>query len=242
MQVSLALRSLSFWIVFAVSILIYAPCILLVMPLPFGPRYRFILLWTRFNLWWLKKTCKLTYTVKGTENLPEGNAVAMVKHQSTWETLALQVILPPQTWIAKRELLWVPFFGWSLAALEPIWLNRQSPKKALNQLIKLGTERLQQGRWVIIFPEGTRIAPGKKGKYQPGGALLAAKSGFPVVPIAHNAGDFWPRRGFIKYPGTIQLVIGPVIETRGRKPREINQDTEAWIEAAMAEIATSKNH
>ncbi|MEE8342405.1 MAG: lysophospholipid acyltransferase family protein [Gammaproteobacteria bacterium] len=241
MRATLFLRSFAFWSVFTLSIVIYAPLSLLTIPLPFAVRYRFINVWTRFNIWWLKHTCKLTYQVEGREHLPPGNAVVMVKHQSTWETLSMQVIFPIQTWIAKRELLWVPFFGWSLALLEPIALDRKAGQQALNQLVQQGTKRLQQGRWIIVFPEGTRVAPGQTGQYQPGGAMLAARSGYPVVPVAHNAGEFWPRRSFLKYPGTIRVVIGPVIETRNRSAREILADTEQWIETTMANISAGKN-
>lgn len=241
MRATLFLRSLAFWLVFALSIVIYAPLSLLTIPLPFAVRYRFINVWTRFNVWWLKYTCNLTYQVEGIEHLPPGNAVVMVKHQSMWETLSMQIIFPIQTWISKRELLWVPFFGWALALLEPIALDRKAGRQALSQLVRQGTKRLQQGRWIIIFPEGTRVAPGQTGKYQPGGAMLAAKSGYPVVPVAHNAGEFWPRHSFLKYPGTIRVVIGPVIETRDRSAREILADTKQWIEATMADISAGKN-
>ncbi len=241
MRATLFLRSFAFWSVFTLSIVVYAPLSLLTIPLPFTVRYRFINVWTRFNVWWLKYTCKLSYQVEGIENLPPGNAVVMVKHQSTWETLSMQIIFPIQTWISKRELLWVPFFGWALALLEPIALDRKAGRQALNQLVRQGTKRLQQGRWIIIFPEGTRVAPGQTGKYQPGGAMLAAKSGYPVVPVAHNAGEFWPRHSFLKYPGTIRVVIGPVIETRDRSAREILADTKQWIEATMADISAGNN-
>jgi len=234
------LRSFSFWIVFALSILIYAPLVVLARPLPFPARFQFVNRWVRFNMWWLERTCKLTYEVQGKEHLPASNAIAMVKHQSTWETLALQVIFPFQTWISKRELLWVPFFGWALAALEPIALDRKAGRQALGQLVREGTKRLQQGRWVIIFPEGTRVAPGRSRQYHPGGAMLAAKSGYPVVPVAHNAGEFWPRRSFLKYPGTIRVEIGPAIETKGRNARQINADVEKWIESTMAKISKPK--
>lgn len=236
MHANLFLRSLAFWVVLSLSLIIYAPLSLFTFPLPFVARYRFINKWTRFILWWLERTCKLTFQVVGQEYLPKGNAIVMVKHQSAWETLALQVIFPVQTWIIKRELLWVPFFGWALAMLQPIALNRKAGKHALDQLVQQGIRRLGQGRWIIIFPEGTRVAPGQRRHYQPGGALLAAKSGYPVVPVAHNAGEFWPRRGFIKRPGTIQVVIGPAIATQGRKARDILHEAEVWIEETMAEI------
>jgi 1-acyl-sn-glycerol-3-phosphate acyltransferase len=233
----LFLRSLLFSLGMGISVVVFAPLSVMTFPFPFAMRYRFITQWARFNLWWLEKTCRLSYQVYGRENIPAGNAVILCKHQSAWETLALQRVFPPQIWLLKRELLWVPFFGWGLAMLEPIAIDRKAGKKAMRQLLEQGTERLQNGRWVVIFPEGTRTAPGKKRRYAPGGALLAESSGYPVVPVAHNAGEFWPRRGFIKHPGIIQMVIGPVIESKGKSAAEINAAAEEWIESKMLEIS-----
>ena len=140
----------------------------------------------------------------------------------------------------KRELLWIPFFGWGLAMLEPIAIDRKAGRKALQQLIAIGSKRLARGRWVVIFPEGTRVAPGEKGRYAPGGAMLAARNACPVVPVAHNAGEFWPRHGFIKHPGTIRIIIGPSIDTRNRSAQEINAQVEQWIESTMATISSVK--
>lgn len=234
----LFLRSLSYQAVIVVFTLFFAPLCLLTYPFPFETRYNFIRRWAQFNLWWLEKTCGLGYRVSGAGNIPDGNAIIFCKHQSVWETLALQDIFPPQVWLLKRELLWVPFFGWGLALLEPIAIDRKSRREAMRQLLEQGEERLRDGRWVVIFPEGTRVAPGQKKPYQKGGAILAEKTGYPVVPVAHNAGEFWPRRSFIKRPGTIQLVIGPPIETRGKTYQEINREAEAWIEGKLAEITT----
>ncbi len=229
-------RSLLFAVGMWVTIVVFAILCLFTAPFPFSVRYGFLSQWARLNLWWLRVTCGVRYQIEGCENIPEGNAIVMSKHQSTWETLALQVIFPPQVWVMKRELLKVPFFGWGLAMLEPIAIDRKARGRARQQLIEQGTERLKKGRWVVIFPEGTRIPPGEKGRYALGGALLAASSGYPVVPMAHNAGEFWPRRQFIKRPGTIQVRIGPVIESRGKSASEINSEVEAWIEGQMAEI------
>jgi len=236
----LAFRSLLFSLGMGISTLVFAPLSVLTFPFPFAMRYGFITQWARFNLWWLEKTCKLTYKVSGQENIPASNAIIICKHQSAWETLALQRIFPPQIWLLKRELLWVPLFGWGLAMLEPIAIDRKSGKKAMRQLLEQGTERLRAGRWVVIFPEGTRIAPGKKGRYAPGGAMLAENSGYPVVPVAHNAGEFWPRRGFIKLPGVIQVVVGPVIDSKGKTASEINTAAEEWIENHMQRISNVK--
>ncbi|MBI1196169.1 MAG: 1-acyl-sn-glycerol-3-phosphate acyltransferase [Gammaproteobacteria bacterium] len=217
------------------------PFALLTFPFPFSVRYACISQWARFNLWWMGVTCGLTFEVEGREHIPHEAAIIMCKHQSAWETLALQRVFPPQIWVLKRELLRVPFFGWGLAMLEPIAIDRAAGKVAIKQLVDQGRERLAKGRWVVIFPEGTRVAPGHKGRYGIGGAMLAAKSGYPVVPVAHNAGEFWPRRGFLKHPGVVRMVIGPVIRTEGRSAGDINEEVERWIETTVARISGRAN-
>ncbi len=231
-------RSSLFAIGMWLSVLIVAPLALLTFPFPFRFRYAFISLWARFNLWWLKHCCALSYCVQGRENIPSESSLVLAKHQSAWETLALQEVFPPQVWVMKRELLKVPFFGWGLAMLEPIAIDRSAGKKAMRQLVEQGTAALERGRWVVIFPEGTRIAPGKRGRYAFGGATLAVASGRCVVPVAHNAGEYWPRRGFLKRPGIIRMVIGEPIQVDGRTAAEVNREVEAWIEGVMAEITT----
>ena len=221
----------------ALSAILFSPLAILSWPLPILLRMRFIGLWARFIAFWLRFTCNLQHQVEGLENLPGGAAVVLSKHQSAWETIIFQIIFPPQTWALKREALWIPFFGWGLAATNPIAINRSIRVKALEQLLKHGVERLAEGRWVIIFPEGSRVAPGVRGRYFPGGAMLAVKARAPVVPVAHNAGLFWGRRSFIKYPGIIRVRIGAAIQTEGRKARAVNQECEEWIEAAMASFA-----
>jgi 1-acyl-sn-glycerol-3-phosphate acyltransferase len=233
----LFLRSLLFTLGMWVSTVVIATLAMFTAPLPFTARFRFIAQYARFNVWWLEKTCNIRYEVSGREHIPAANGIVLCKHQSAWETLALQLIFPAQVMLLKRELLWIPFFGWALALLEPIAIDRSAGRKAMKQLIEQGKKKLAAGRWVIIYPEGTRTAPGSRGKYAPGGALLAQYSGYPVVPVAHNAGEFWPRRSFLKRPGTIRLVIGPVIDPRGLKAQAINQQAEDWIEGVMAEIS-----
>lgn len=233
-------RSLLFALGMWLTVVVFAILCLFTFPFPFSVRYGFLSQWARFNLWWLALTCGIRYQVEGRENIPELNAIIMSKHQSTWETLALQAIFPPQVWVMKRELLKMPFFGWGLAMLEPIAIDRKARGKARQQLIEQGTERLKNGRWVVIFPEGTRIAPGQKGRYALGGASLAESSGYPVVPVAHNAGEFWPRGQFIKQPGTIQVRIGPAIDSKGKSIEAINAEVEAWIEGQMQAITTLK--
>ena len=233
----LILRSIIFNLGMALSTIVMAPLIPLMFILPYGVRYPYLRQWSRFNIWWLRIACGLDYQVKGRENIPEGPAVVLAKHQSAWETLALQQILPPQTWVLKKELLWIPLFGWGLAATRPIAIDRKAGKRAIKQVVEQGKERLAAGIWLVIFPEGTRVLPGARGRYAKGGAILAEKSGYPVLPVAHNAGEYWPKNGFIKRPGTITLSIGPVIESKDKRAEEIIGATEAWIEGEMAEIA-----
>lgn len=231
------LRSLLFSAGWFSSIVLFAFPTLLTFPLPFEKRYAFVRLWTRFNLWWLRVTCNIRYEVEGRENIPSTNAIVFCKHQSTWETLALQCIFPPQVWVLKKELLRLPFFGWGLAMLEPIAIDRKRGRQALKQLCEQGLERLKRGRWVVVFPEGTRVAPGKRGHYHIGGAMLARYAAYPVVPVAHNAGMLWPRGGFLKTPGIIRVKIGRPIDSRDLSAKEINQLAEQRIEQMMETIA-----
>lgn len=219
-----------------VSVFVYAPLSLLTIVLPFPWRYWFISRWACLQLWLLKVLCRLDYSVQGAEHLPPGAAIILSKHQSAWETLAFQKIFPPQTWVLKRELLWVPLFGWALMLLRPIAIDRSAGRRAVEQVVAQGRQRLQSGLWVVVFPEGTRVAPGRRGRYAIGGAVLAAETGYPVVPVAHNAGSFWPRRGFFKKPGTVRVAIGPVIDSRGKSAEEIRKLSEAWIENKMLEL------
>ena len=230
------LKSTLFNLVMLVSVILYTIPSLLTFPLPFEKRYAFISQWARFNLWALEKICGIRFDVRGAENIPAGAAIIMSKHQSTWETLAFQVIFPAQVWVLKRELLYLPFFGWGLAMLEPIAIDRNAKTKAMEQVLEQGAERLRKGRWVVVFPEGTRIPPGKKGRYKLGGAKLAEHTGVQAVPVAHNAGEFWAKRQYLKAPGTIQVVIGPPIDPKGKDATEINAAAEAWIENEMLQI------
>lgn len=212
--------------------------LLAVLTFPFQPitRYRIISIWARSMLWWLRVTCGVRYRVVGRENIPQTPSIILSKHQSAWETLAFQQIFPPQVWVLKRELLWVPFFGWGLAMTSPIAINRSAGREALKQMVAQGKDRMKQGFWVVIFPEGTRMAPGAKGKYHIGGAWLATHTSTTVVPVAHNAGEFWPKNSFIKKPGTITVSIGKPIQSTGLKPDELNQQVEAWIEHEMQHL------
>jgi 1-acyl-sn-glycerol-3-phosphate acyltransferase len=208
----------------------YALLALLTFPLPRMTRYRIISGWSRLIVWLARVLCGVRWRVEGVERLPARPAVILAKHQSAWETMAFQLIFPPQAYLLKRELLWLPFFGWGLALMSPIAIDRARGTVALRQLVRRGKERLVQGFWVVVFPEGTRVAPGEHRKYQLGGALLAEHSGAPVVPVAHNAGLLWPRNAFVKQPGVITVSIGPVIDSAGRDAASINALAEQWIE------------
>lgn len=192
--------------------------------------------WARFNIWSLGVVCQIHYRVEGVENIPATPAVVIANHQSAWETLFFQLILPPLSFILKRELLWIPFFGWGLAAYKPIVIDRSRKVKALEHLIAQGKQRIKAGRWPVIYPEGRRMAPGQAGKFQVGGVMIAIKTATPILPIAHNAGVFWPKRSFLKYPGTIDITIGTVIQTSGRNARAVNQEAEAWILAQLQKL------
>lgn len=233
------LRSLLFQILFIGSTLYYSSAIIIAGRLGASTERvgRLGCAWGLFNLAALRRICGLTYRIQGSENLPSAGetVIALCKHQSTWETVALRGLFPPtQSWVLKQELMRLPFFGWALAQQQPIAIDRSDARRSVIKLIRDGEKLLAAGRWVIIFPEGTRVAPGVRQPYNIGGALLAEKTGYPVLPIAHNAGYFWGRRSFVKHPGTIDLVIGPMIQTKGRKSTEINAEVEAWIESTVA--------
>lgn len=234
----LFVRSLIFTFNKAVSAFIMATLGLLTFPLPFHLRYRFTVLWAHYIVWTLKIICHLDYKIEGAENIPNEASIILAKHQSAWETIAFQDIFPPQTWVLKRELLWIPFFGWGLALLKPIAINRKAGRAAIQQVIDQGKKRLDEGIWITIFPEGTRKPPGVKGRYRLGGALLAESSGYSVVPVAHNAGEYWPRNAFTIRPGTIRVVVGPTIIPKELTAAEINERAEAWIESTMTRIST----
>jgi 1-acyl-sn-glycerol-3-phosphate acyltransferase len=212
--------------------------IIALLTFPFGPftRYRIISTWTRLVLWAVESLCGIRYRVLGAENIPAHACVVLSNHQSAWETLAFQIIFPPQVYVIKRELLWIPFFGWGLAMVSPVAIDRKAGMRALKQMLAQGKDRLQRGFWIIVFPEGTRIAPGGRGVYQTGGAAIAVHAHAPVLPVAHNAGGCWPRHAFRKYPGTITVSIGRPIDTHGRKADAVTREVEAWIEAEMRRL------
>ncbi len=234
MGVFYGLRIVAFYSVLGLSAFLWCSLSLLIAPfLPFPARYRFInVYWCRFAVGAAKYMIGLNYRVAGAENIPAERCVILAKHQSTWETFFLSAYFQPLSQVLKKELLRVPFFGWAMAMLKPIAINRDNPKQALKQLATQGAERLQQDCWVLIFPEGTRIPVGQMGKFSRGGASLAVNAGLPVLPIAHNAGMFWPKVGWGKKPGTIDVVIGQALYVEGEGPRaiaELNQRAFEWI-------------
>jgi len=209
---------------------------------PFKPltRYRIISIWARLVTWSASFICGIGYRVIGRENLPHEASIILAKHQSAWETLAFQSIFPPQVFVVKRSLLKIPFFGWGLAMTSPIAIDRAAGVRALRQTLEQGRDRLGAGWWVTMFPEGTRIRVGERGRYHVGGAWLAAKSDAKIVPVAHNAGTLWGRDAFMKYPGTITVSVGPVIDPKGQKPEQLNKRVENWIEQEVARLGSAR--
>lgn len=209
---------------------------------PFRPltRYRIITLWSKLVIVLVENICGVRYRVVGRENLPATPSIILSKHQSAWETIAYQGIFPPQVWVLKNSLLRLPFFGWGLAMMSPIAIDRSSGLRALKQTLDQGRRRLADGWWIVIFPEGTRTAPGRRGRYQVGGAWLACQTGAKVVPVAHNAGTVWARNAFVKYPGEIVVSIGPAIDPAGLQPEELNKRVENWIEDQVERLGSAR--
>lgn len=232
----LFLRSL----LFLLGQIVTAPIFTLIalLSLPLNPLTRNVLIsgWARSMLWWLRITCNIRHHITGLENIPNAPSIILAKHQSAWETLAFQSIFPTQVYVLKRELLLIPIFGWGLAMSSPIAIDRSAGRDALKKLVANGKARLDKGFWVVIFPEGTRKAPGEHGKYHIGGAWLATHTQTQVVPVAHNAGEYWAKNSFIKKPGVIQIHIGKAIQTTGLKADVLNKQVEHWIETEMATL------
>jgi 1-acyl-sn-glycerol-3-phosphate acyltransferase len=204
--------------------------------LPYRAQFNLGVAWARSVFWMLDKLCGLTYTVEGRENIPSGNHIVMSNHTSSWETIAHFLIFPPQVWVLKRELTWIPFVGWGIKQLKPISINRGAGHRAVTQVVEQGIERLNDGLWVVIFPEGTRVVAGERRKYGVSGALLATEAHKYVVPLAHNAGNFWVRRGIVKKPGVVRVVIGAPIDATGKDPRALNDEVRQSIDAGLAKI------
>ena len=235
----LAIRATIFWVGFAASTLFYGLLTPLLLLIPYKTRYPFIKPYSQFNVWWLGITCGVKYQVIGRENIPNDETIViMANHQSTWETIAFASIFPPLSWVLKRELLRIPFFGWGLSMIRPIAINRKAGRSAMEQVKTQGKERLDNGTCLVIFPEGTRVPKGKKLPYKKGGAVLAEYAQKNVLPVAHNAGEFWPRMSYVKFPGTITVKVGELINTQGMNADEILEKVKIWIEAEKRKLPT----
>lgn len=237
MTIVYALRSLLFYLGYAL-IMIVVPLIALPLKpfLPYERLNRVILSACYLSTWWARVTCGIRYEVIGREHIPATPCVVLAKHQSAWETLFLQTLFAPTASVVKRELLRIPLFGWGLAMTQPIAINRSQRSQALKEVIRQGADRLSRGRHVLIFPEGTRTLPGEQREYSAGGAMLAVKAGVPVLPVALNAGLYWPRGTLIKRPGVIRVVIGPPISTAQQSAKTVNALARDWIEAEMLRL------
>jgi 1-acyl-sn-glycerol-3-phosphate acyltransferase len=233
----LLLRSLVFQFYFFASVTIASMSIFFMWPFPFKVRSAIARNWGKSMLWVGRIVCGLDYVIEGRENIPAEPSVIMIKHTTVFETYTQLAVFPPQTWVVKRELRWIPLFGWGLAAMRPIAIDRSAGHTAVTQVIEQGRKLLADGIWITIFPEGTRMSAGQTKKYGVSGAALARDVQCPILPVAHNAGDLWPRRGLKKKPGLIRFCIGPPIEPSDRRPKETNLIVQDWIETKMKEIS-----
>ena len=228
--------SLLFTALLFVSTLVYSCVLVAGFWLPYATRHSIVRHWARAQLRAARLICGLDYVVEGREHILPGAHISYWKHSSTWETIAQAVIFPPQAWVLKREILWIPIIGWATWLMRPIAINRAAASAAVSQVVSQGRARLAAGVWVLVFPEGTRVAVGERRRYGISGALLAVETGAHIVPVAHDAGRYWGRRGLLKRRGTIRVVIGPPIDPTGREPREINELARAWIDSKVSEL------
>ncbi len=227
------LRSSLFWFLVTLLTIPFGVALVLLTLLPLRARFFVVGLWRNGFMGLARWVLGVKMVIKGRENIPPQPVLVLAKHQSAWETVALQEIFVPTVFVLKQELLRIPFFGWGLAALRMIAIDRSAGKEALRQMLEQGKDRLAKGIWVVVFPEGTRVPPGQQVRYKPGAAYLATKTGTPVLPVAHNAGEVWPKKALLIRPGTITVSIGPAIETQGLKDAQVNGAVEAWIEGEM---------
>ncbi|WP_251979114.1 lysophospholipid acyltransferase family protein [Salinicola avicenniae] len=231
------LRSLIFYLGYFLAILVSGLLMLpLGMALPLRARFKLFNCHNRFIVRWLSLTCGIRYRLRGQANVPPGPCVVLANHQSEWETVYLQLLKSPICTVLKKELLEIPLFGWGVKLLKPIPLDRSKPATAMRQVLSHGKQRLDEGLSVLIFPEGTRVAPGQRRRFNKSGAVIACRAGVPVLPVAHNAGEFWGRH-WVKQPGTLDLVVGEPVETAGRRPEDVLAEVEAWIQATLDEIS-----
>lgn len=231
------LRSILFMLAMVATTPVIVLALLLVFWLPARQRRRFVMPWVRLVMGLIRHILRIGHRVLGGENIPKAPCVILCKHQSAWETFALQTIFPWTAFVYKRELHWMPFFGWGMALMPFVPIDRSAGRAALNQVVTRGGQRLAEGYSVIIFPEGTRVAPGHRKRYKAGGAWLAVQSGVPVVPVALNSGEFWGKNAFFKRPGEVTVSIGPAIDPAGLSAEEVNRCAEGWIEAEMRRIS-----
>lgn len=232
------IRSLLYVLICTASISLYILVCVLCFPLPVSTRYKITMAWPKFSTWFASWFLGIRWQKKGWENIPDTPCIILAKHQSAWETCFLPGYFPHELcFVYKRELNWLPFFGWGLALLDMIAINRSRGSEAFEQIVTQGRRKAAEGRWVIFFPEGTRTLPGAYKPYKTGGARLALRLGLPVLPIAINSGECWPRNAFIKTPGTITVSVGPVIRPEGHTMESLTQATEDWIEAEMRVLA-----
>lgn len=229
-------NSIIFTAVMFLTVIPYSIVLLLVRPLGYRASYRVAVVWARMIARLAERLCGLRFTLEGRDNIPGRNSIVLMKHSSAYETIVQMLLFPDQCWVLKRELMWLPFFGWALAALHPIAIDRASGRTAVRQVIDQGKQQLDSGRWVMVFPEGTRMPAGQTRRYGLSGTLLAQETGRLLVPVAHNAGDFWPRRGLRKRPGTVRFCVGTPVDPAGRDARQVNEEIQAWVEAKVAEL------
>lgn len=226
---------------FMLAMLITTPLIVLallcVFWLPSRQRRLFVMPWVRLVMWFIAQLLGIRTRLLGARNIPATPCVILCKHQSAWETFALQTIFPLTAFVYKRELHWLPFFGWGIKLMPFVAIDRAAGKAALNQVAERGKQRLAAGYSVVIFPEGTRLAPGQHRRFKIGGAWLAVAAGVPVVPVALDSGECWPRNAFLKHPGTVTVSIGPAIDPAGKSAEEVNAAAERWVEAEMRKIS-----
>jgi len=234
------LRSLAFLLFQIVVTPLYAVVMVATFWLPRVPRYKMAASWCRTNLMGVRAICGIRWRVEGLDNIPQDTRahphIVMSKHSSTWETLALNLYFPPLAFVAKKELLSIPFFGWGFRLASPITIDRKAGTDAMDQIVAQGRDRFRQGFWIVIYPEGTRIRAGTRARYKTGGARLAVAMNVPVIPVAHNAGYIWPKGLFGKRPGTITMVIGKPISPAGKDAATLGQEIEAWIEGEVARL------
>jgi 1-acyl-sn-glycerol-3-phosphate acyltransferase len=237
-NLNLFLRSLLFMLVMIVATVVWACVCFFAAPLPYNKRFWVTSRWNVFIIWCAKVICGIRYEVRGRENLPDAQAIVLSKHQSAWETIFLLPNLTrPLVYVFKKEIMYIPFFGWAMYLLRMIPIDRKDGKNAFKHVVEIGKRRLVDGQWIIMFPEGTRIPVGEKGKYKSGGTRLAVETNAVVVPIAHNSGECWPKKSFLKRPGVVTVSIGKPISPDGHTADSMMQEVENWIESEMRVIS-----